>query len=328
MKITPKKIYDFAKSRLNIYNKERNKQKAISYIGKSTGAIVDFVKKNEQTIIQNGDELSYILCTRYRHIFDEGNRYLPYRWSLLANEAYDMSNEVLDWTANPSVLIVGAGDRNPYSLALFFLLKGAKKVYCLEPSSFEQVTVMSRLYETVCQIAFGVIDTPEDVTLEKVAEFLDLKALACGDFDNVFKNNCIEVLQDVAEKIQLKDNSIDFIYSRSVLEHVRDIQQVYRENKRILSLDGCMLHQIDLSSHNRSDPVSMYYTPLPELASFDHINKKRLVDHLTSIEDLKMKVSVLEKKEHPVSTSGLLPEFQNYSQSELETISASLLIQK
>jgi len=46
------------------------------------------------------------------------NRYLPYRWLALANEAYEITEGSIDRQSDPSVLIVGAGNRTPYTLAL------------------------------------------------------------------------------------------------------------------------------------------------------------------------------------------------------------------
>ena len=47
-----------------------------------------------------------------------------------------------------------------------------------------------------------------------------------------------------AEKIPLKDNSINFIFSSNVLEHVENINVALEEMKRILSPDGIMIHTI------------------------------------------------------------------------------------
>lgn len=322
MKITPRRIYDFVQARIEQRKKVHYEKKAMHYIEQSSSSIVGFVKENQSHIIPGGEILSYILSTRYRDSFDMENRYLPYRWLSLSNKVYELTKPKLEWHSGPSVLVFGAGNRNPYTLALFFLLQGASKVYCLEPSSIDTPDVMSRLYETVCQITFGLIEGPHKRSLDDISKFIDIKALAMGDYSNVIKDNCIEVLKCVGEDITLPNESIDLIYSRSVLEHVVDIDKVYKENLRIISPTGHMVHDIGLCSHNKHDPITMYYNPLPELAEFDHLNKKRLSDHVRSIEALGMRATVLDVEKCPLHDQEVLPEFKAYSKEDLEVISA------
>jgi len=326
MKITPKKFYQYIQARADRNQKQKNEQKALHYIEQSTSSVLKYIQGDEQRSLNGGEVLSYTISTRYREIQDITNRYLPYRWLTLANEAHDISKNDIDWTADPTVLIVGAGNRNPYTLALFFLMLGAKKVYCLEPTDIDPMDAMSRLYETVCQISFGIIECSDASTIENISKFIDVKALATGDVENVFKNDSIEVLQGVGEDIQLPDTSVDMIYSRAVMEHVKDIDQVYKENLRILKPKGCMVHQIGLCSHNADDHVSMYYEPLPSLAEFEFINKKRLSEHLQSIEDLGMSATVINTETSPLRDQEVLPEFQKFTKEDLAVIGALLFL--
>lgn len=56
--------------------------------------------------------------------------------------------------------------------------------------------------------------------------------------------------QDAADT-KLPKNSVDLVYSNTVLEHLSaaNVQQVFKECKRILRSGGYMLHLIDLSDH-------------------------------------------------------------------------------
>jgi len=202
----------------------------------------------------------------------------------------------------------------------------AQKVYCLEPTEIDPIEAISRLYEAVCQVSFGIIKCSDDSTIENISKFIDVKALASGDIENVIKNGSIQVLKGVDENINLPDGSVNLVYSRAVLEHVKDIKQVYQENLRILKPEGCMVHQIALCSHNAHDRLFMYYNPLPSLSEFEHLNKKRLSEHLACIEELGMSATIKDKEIVPLRDQPLLPEFQKFSKDDLEVMSALLLI--
>jgi len=67
--------------------------------------------------------------------------------------------------------------------------------------------------------------------------------------DDVLGNR-IQIQSIILEELSLPDSSIDFIFSRTVLEHINDIESITKEFKRVLKPNGIMLHEIDFSNHN------------------------------------------------------------------------------
>ena len=144
-----KKVFDFIRYRINLYLTFYYKRKIINLLYKYPSTIYQFIYNNEDIIIPGMHILNYKYGIKNRKIFDLGNRYLPYRWHVLAEQTYKLTQDSINWHSNSVVLVLGAGQRNPYSLALFFLLNGASKVYCLEPKPLDVIAVMSTLHETV-----------------------------------------------------------------------------------------------------------------------------------------------------------------------------------
>lgn len=58
----------------------------------------------------------------------------------------------------------------------------------------------------------------------------------------------------------IRDSSVDFILSQAVLEHVDDLQRVYKVLYRLLKPGGIMSHQIDLKSHRTDGEWNQHWT--------------------------------------------------------------------
>ena len=58
-----------------------------------------------------------------------------------------------------------------------------------------------------------------------------------GGFDGI-QYNPINLISCDVSYLGLKDNSIDMVISRSLLEHTRDVEKVYKEISRVLKPDG------------------------------------------------------------------------------------------
>ncbi|MEE9604272.1 MAG: methyltransferase domain-containing protein [Candidatus Scalindua sp.] len=66
--------------------------------------------------------------------------------------------------------------------------------------------------------------------------------------------NCgIEGIQPRVKRVDstkcIHDDTIDIIFSHSVLEHVNDLIELFCELKRLLKNDGCMIHIVDYRDH-------------------------------------------------------------------------------
>jgi len=55
------------------------------------------------------------------------------------------------------------------------------------------------------------------------------------------------------------DRDVDVFYSVSVLEHVRNLQQVFKKITDSLSVGGCMFHRVDLRDHYKFEYPFLFY---------------------------------------------------------------------
>lgn len=58
----------------------------------------------------------------------------------------------------------------------------------------------------------------------------------------------------------IQERSLDLIYSQAVLEHVDDLEGVYRAMRRWLRPGGAMSHQIDFQCHGKADTWNGHWT--------------------------------------------------------------------
>jgi SAM-dependent methyltransferase len=71
------------------------------------------------------------------------------------------------------------------------------------------------------------------------------------------------LLEEPAEDLaSIPDESIDFVYSNAVLEHIYDLPRVARETARVLRVGGRAAHQIDMRDHRDfSRPIEYLIMP-------------------------------------------------------------------
>ncbi|MEH1888248.1 MAG: hypothetical protein V7K92_01905 [Nostoc sp.] len=150
-------------------------------------------------------------------------------------------------------LEIGSGWLLTHSL-VFYLL-GAKKVYATDVSPLLQP---ENIFKAVCKsVDWSILDSLSTFEDREIIH-LRLKKLLS------FKNLSLEVLQDLgieyiapidlSQKLPSKEK-IDFIFSKSVLEHVPsdDVVPLLENLVSSLSEDGFMFHLIHLVDHKNSD---------------------------------------------------------------------------
>ena len=150
-------------------------------------------------------------------------------------------------------LEIGSGWLLTHSL-VFYLL-GAKKVYATDVYPLLQP---ENIFKAVCKsVDWSILDSLSTFEDREIIH-LRLKKLLS------FKNLSLEVLQDLgieyiapidlSQKLPGKEK-IDFIFSKSVLEHVPidDVVPLLENLVSSLSEDGFMFHLIHLVDHKNSD---------------------------------------------------------------------------
>lgn len=136
---------------------------------------------------------------------------------------------------------------------------------------------------------------------------------------------CSEGLNDLK---QLPDNSIDFIFSHAVFEHIRtgEFAAHMRELNRILRPDGFMSHRIDFKDHlggglnNMRVSSERWESALFRNSGF-YTNRLRASDVLRMMEDAGFECEVVHQDEWkvvPLARESLSDEFKHYADEDLK----------
>jgi len=136
----------------------------------------------------------------------------------------------------------GPGTYGPAGLAL--LNAGAKKVFLQEP--FIRNIDPDRLARSI----------------RRFWESLGKRVPVKLSWESLFKGqgydpDRVEIQRVPAHQTGCAGNSVDILLSCSVLEHIRDIPTVFREEFRILRPGGALLHLVDLRDHFFRYPFEM-----------------------------------------------------------------------
>jgi hypothetical protein len=147
------------------------------------------------------------------------------------------------------------------------------------------------------------------------------------------------------ENTGLQTESVGFLFSNAVLEHVRDPLQCIREAHRILAKKGLTAHQIDLRDHRDfNDPLhflrysdSQWQKLMKKYCSRDplrYMNRLRAQDFLAIFESAGFRIleftpnSSASDQTVTDARAHLAPSFAKYSADELKTISCFIVAQK
>lgn len=147
------------------------------------------------------------------------------------------------------------------------------------------------------------------------------------------------------ENTGLQNESVDFLFSNAVLEHVRDPLQCIREAHRILTKKGLTAHQIDLRDHRDfSNPLhflrysdSQWQTIMKNYCSRDplrYMNRLRAQDFIAIFEGAGFRIREFtpnaSASDQTVNDAQarLASSFTRYSADELKTTSCFIVAEK
>lgn len=134
--------------------------------------------------------------------------------------------------------------------------------------------------------------------------------------------------QDAAD-LPLPDDSLDVVFSCSVLEHVSDLDAVLREQRRVLKPGGSCFHQVDFRDH-RLGSSSRDFLQVPDWESTigpaDYTNRLRLSEVLAAVDRAGLTLDPDRLAPGPVEPLApgererLTPRFRRMSRTDLETL--------
>lgn len=151
-------------------------------------------------------------------------------------------------------LELGCGKYNPFGNSVVMYLNGASQ--CIAFDLFppdDKKRAAEALFDLLGNCAlnpdkwiFSTISKTE--FLNRISQF-DTEALRLGNLDEGLKKVPIKHLLGNIDDINIPDNSIELVTSRSVLEHFLNFETAMKNLYRFCAKDSYIFHSIDLTDH-------------------------------------------------------------------------------
>tara|TARA_E500000178_G_C17017089_1_gene753556 strand:+ start:1102 stop:2037 length:936 start_codon:yes stop_codon:yes gene_type:complete len=233
----------------------------------------------------------------------------------------------------------------PYTSIQLSLL-GAKKVYTQDIECLLKDEIVFELLSIILSnLKKGITSNYDRTKVEKIKKYTNLKNFSYRD---LFKDLDIVYLSNSNPKdLDIKSESVDFYYSRSVLEHIpkNDLAFIISEGKRILNQDGIFISKIDLSDHfanNHNKLSQINFLKFNKIIwkflsknNFIYMNRLRISDYKKQFENSRM-IMIAEDNTVNIEVLSNLKEgkfkvhedFLNYRFEDLATTSSWLMYKK
>ena len=226
-------------------------------------------------------------------------------------------------TANDcKVLEIGPG--NSIVTGLYAHASGCSKTYLVDDGDY--ITRDMRFYHEVIKS----LDA-DDLIIQKL--------LRITHFTELLGKIGIEYLTRGLESLKtIESNSIDFIFSNAVLEHIKKsefvatVEQMYR----ILKCNGFSSHEIDLKDHlcyslnNLRFPERIWESRLFQTSGF-YTNRIRYEEMLNIFKSVGFKVEVIRKwnwDEVPIKKKSFSAPFNDLSDDDLKVYCFDVILRK
>lgn len=224
--------------------------------------------------------------------------------------------------ANLKILELGPGDS--IASAIIGFSYGAENTFLIDVENY--VNKDLNFYKKLISVlkARG-LKTPDISKAKSIKEILNL----C---------NGIYLTDGLSSLNSIKDNSIDYVWSHSVLEHVRKYQfhAIQKELKRILKSKGLASHSIDFQDHldhglnNLRFSEQLWESNLFANSGF-YTNRIPALEMFSIFEKIGFKIkrkSLGKWSRLPTKRSSMHREFDIYNDSELINRTSYVLLEK
>jgi hypothetical protein len=134
----------------------------------------------------------------------------------------------------------------------------------------------------------------------------------------------------------IQSESMDFIYSQAVLEHVEDLENTYKSMEKWLKPGGLMSHSIDFESHGTSKEWNGHWTysdlewKIIRGGKTFLINRQPLSTHrkLTTDQGFKILIEIPVQKDNHLKRDALAKKFASLSEEDINCSGAYMLARK
>lgn len=291
--------------------------------------------RDDPTWLPNANvEIVTRLERRLRSLEDpEGkNRWLHHRWVGIFTRMFDDLGGVELLRPGFSCLFVGAGIRNPLAFTTLLFMAGAGKIYVVEPESVQESEGW-RITWGLQEMAFRIMT--KSVTskyfrrdVSELADFVNLEALYLhGDVRELLGPGRVMLYASTLEDAPLEAGTVDFVCSRSVLEHLIDYTACFDKLANVVRPGGVMHHEVDMSSHSQDRRFAFYYRPPRN----GELNELRLSDYLRFLDGRGFRTVVtrrLEEDRGALDRRTLYERFARYADEDLLCSRAVLISTK
>ncbi|WCS26438.1 class I SAM-dependent methyltransferase [Methylobacterium sp. NMS14P] len=231
----------------------------------------------------------------------------------------------------------GSGHTAPHLMSTFLYINGATTSFSVEPLPIADEADAARM---VLHFLLLALQDPKAWTVgrsdpsrlvERAAQF-DLSNLSSGRLAGSFDRTGVDYRNGLAEQYD-NISDLDLIYSIAVFEHIMKLDEVFSMLIGKLKPGGHMCHVIDFSDHNFHaglTPLRWAYMT-PGGGDGNGINRVRLSRMVEIMRRSGLEILHIDrwKSESSKQIRGnLLPEYENLSDEDLETYTATIIARK
>lgn len=146
----------------------------------------------------------------------------------------------------------------------------------------------------------------------------------------------IDLVRYLSDFASLPSDSVDYLFSHSVLEHVADLATMYQAMWRCLRPGGVMTHSIDFSAHGTSPYWNGHWT-VPDFVwhlmqgkRIYFINREPASTHRALLEQTGFEIRGFHctTLASPLTRNDLAPRFRQLAESDFTTCSAFIVARK
>lgn len=256
-----------------------------------------------------------------------------------------------------NVLELGPGDS--LGIGLASLLSGSKHLYALDVVKYWDNKRNLEIFEELIELFKSKTDIPDNVEYPMLKSSIENCNFPSGILSDKLLNETLAEnrLNAIRKEIMDIDNpensfikyyipwnesdiiyadTIDFIYSETVLQHVEDLDNTYRAMKKWLKPLGLMSHTIDFKSMNTIESWNGHWTfsdfewKIVKGGKLFLINREPISKHieLHSKYGFKILINAPIKMENKLNRNQFSSKYQNLSEEDITTSVTYILSKK
>jgi len=245
-------------------------------------------------------------------------------------------------------VVVEIGSGNSLGVGLAALISGSDKFYALERTQFWNIETNIRVFDELVAF-FKMEKKTEKISLKSKIKVIKKLDFPSGILTKSHLLNSLdkERLQKIREELLkpfnpdniyiqsvipwektdlIEDETVDYIFSHTVLQHLDDLPYAYTAMSKWLKKGGCISHKIDFKSMNTTKLWNQHWT-LSEsewsivTGGVNLINREPLSSHLKLIKANGFKIihEIKDFRKNELTINSLSDNFKHLDVSDLTT---------